>query len=52
MAVGFKERLKDLRIDTGLTQEKLSDQFVIPDSTIRRYETNRNMPKRSRIFSE
>lgn len=49
MSQEFKDRLKLLRKEKGLTQEELSRTIDIPDSTIRRYETEGNVPKRERL---
>lgn len=38
--MSFKNRLKKLRGDRGLTQDQLADKVGIPASTIRRYESS------------
>lgn len=45
----FRSRLKHLRKEKGITQEQLSRGINVPDSTIRRYETDGNIPKRERL---
>ncbi len=40
----FAERLKELRMEKGLTQEKLSKETNISQTTISAYETRRNRP--------
>ena len=47
--MGFSERLKELRHKRGLTQEQLADALDIPDTTIRRWESVGDPPKRERI---
>lgn len=46
----FKDRLKELRISRGLTQDDLASRLDIPSSTVRRYETDeKSMPKHERL---
>ncbi len=45
----FKRRLKELRKDKKLSQDQLSDLLSIPSSSIRRYETSGELPKRERL---
>lgn len=40
----MKERLKMLRKELGLTQEKFADRLSIKRNTIAKYETGRNEP--------
>ncbi|NUU62654.1 helix-turn-helix domain-containing protein [Paenibacillus agri] len=47
----FKERLKELRLERGLTQEQLADQLDIPASSIRRLEASDSIPRRDRLLS-
>lgn len=48
--MGFKERLKELRTQKGLTQDALASYLGIPESTIRRYESiDENTPRRERL---
>lgn len=49
MPEDFKTRLKTLRTQKKMTQEDLSKVLDIPDSTIRRYETDGGVPKRERL---
>lgn len=49
MPEDFKTRLKTLRTQKKMTQEDLSKELDIPDSTIRRYETDGGVPKRERL---
>lgn len=45
----FGERLKKLRHDRGITQEQLAHALNIPESTIRRLETQDGIPRKERI---
>jgi transcriptional regulator with XRE-family HTH domain len=47
----FKERLKELRLERGLTQEQLAEQMDIPASSIRRLEVSDSIPRRERLLS-
>ena len=48
--MAFKDRLKELRINKGLTQDDLAARLDIPSSTVRRYETDdSSMPKHERL---
>ncbi len=48
----FKDRLKELRLKKGLTQEALAAHLNLPESTIRRYESSdKNTPRRERLES-
>lgn len=48
--MAFKDRLKELRTNKGLTQDDLAHRLDIPSSTIRRYETDESsMPKHDRL---
>lgn len=47
----FKERLKELRLERGLTQEQLAEQLDIPASSIRRLEVSDSIPRRDRLLS-
>lgn len=47
----FKERLKELRLERGLTQEQLAEQMDIPASSIRRLEVSDSIPRRDRLLS-
>lgn len=49
MATQFKQRLKVLRTNRGLSQEQLSKALEVPASSIRRYETTGELPKRERL---
>ncbi|AHV96114.1 helix-turn-helix domain-containing protein [Paenibacillus sabinae] len=49
MSHEFKDRLKELRISKGFSQDKLSEELKIPASSIRRYETTGELPKRERL---
>lgn len=40
----MKNRLKELRIEKGLTQEELGNQLGLANNTISRYETGSNEP--------
>jgi transcriptional regulator with XRE-family HTH domain len=41
----FGERFKELRMETGLTQDKLAQKFSINKSSISRYEKNSQVPE-------
>ena len=45
----MKNRLKELRIEKGLTQEELGNQLGLANNTISRYETGSNEPLKLRI---
>lgn len=46
----FKDRLKLLRKEKGITQERLAEDLEVPSSTIRRYESSDDgTPKRDRL---
>lgn len=48
--LAFRDRLKALRNEKGITQEDLAQALGMPASTIRRYETHDGgMPKHERI---
>lgn len=48
--MAFKDRLKSLRNERGITQEDLANALDMPASTIRRYESSdEGMPKSERI---
>lgn len=48
--LAFKDRLKTLRTERGLTQEDLANALGLPSSTIRRYESSdEGMPKHERL---
>lgn len=48
--MAFKDRLKSLRNERGITQEDLANALDLPASTIRRYESSdEGMPKSERI---
>lgn len=48
--VAFKDRLKSLRSERGITQEDLAQALGLPSSTIRRYESSEEgMPKNERL---
>lgn len=47
--MAFKDRLKQLRHDRGITQDMLADAIDVPPSTIRRYESSLGMPKHERL---
>lgn len=50
--MAFKDRLKSLRNERGLTQEDLAKKLDVPASTIRRYETSEGgYPKQERLQS-
>ena len=40
----MKNRLKELRMEKGLTQEELGNQLGLANNTISRYETGSNEP--------
>ncbi|MCL2176961.1 MAG: helix-turn-helix domain-containing protein [Firmicutes bacterium] len=40
----FKERLRELRLDSGLTQAKLAEKLSVTDTTIRHWEAGRSQP--------
>ncbi len=40
----FGQRLKELRAETGLTQDQLSEQLGIPKNTLARYEADIRLP--------
>lgn len=45
----FKHRLKELRKQKNLSQDQLSGALDIPSSSLRRYETRGELPKRERL---
>lgn len=45
----FKHRLKELRKQKNLSQDQLSEALDIPSSSLRRYETRGELPKRERL---
>lgn len=45
----FKHRLKELRKQKNMSQEQLSGALDIPSSSLRRYETRGELPKRERL---
>lgn len=47
----FKERLKDLRTERGMTQDQLADALDIPAPTIRRLESSEtdSIPRKERL---
>lgn len=45
----FGKRLKKLRADLGITQEKLARDLDIPESSIRRLEVSGSVPRTARI---
>lgn len=48
--LAFKDRLKSLRSERGITQEDLAKVLGLPSSTIRRYESSEEgMPKQERL---
>lgn len=48
--MGFKDRLKELRMKKGITQETLAASLDIPESTIRRLESSdEGLPRRERL---
>lgn len=47
----FKDRLKELRLERGLTQEQLAERMDIPASSIRRLEASDSLPRRERLLS-
>lgn len=50
LPVAFKDRLKLLRNERGITQEDLAQALELPSSTIRRYESSdEGMPKQERL---
>lgn len=50
VSLAFKDRLKLLRSERGITQEDLAQALDVPASTIRRYESSdEGMPKHERI---
>lgn len=50
ISLAFKDRLKSLRSERGITQEDLAHALNVPASTIRRYESaDGGMPKHERI---
>lgn len=40
----FPERLKELRLELGLTQEQLAKECKMPKSTIQHWEANLRIP--------
>lgn len=46
----FNERLKELRIERGLTQEQLARNTNIPAATIRRLEVSQSIPRKERLI--
>ena len=40
MALTIQERLKDLRVERGLTLEQLAEQTYLPKSTLGSYEAD------------
>lgn len=49
MEIEFKHRLKELRKQKNLSQDQLADALDIPSSSLRRYETRGELPKRERL---
>lgn len=47
----FSERLKDLRIDAGMTSEQLAKRIGVTKSTISFWENGVNEPKASYIVA-
>lgn len=48
--MAFKDRLKALRNERGITQDDLAQALGVPSSTIRRYESSEEgMPKHERL---
>lgn len=45
----FGERLKKLRARKGITQEKLAKDLDIPESSIRRLEISKGVPRMDRL---
>lgn len=45
----FKHRLKELRKTKNLSQDQLAEALDIPSSSLRRYETRGELPKRERL---
>ncbi|MEK4108177.1 helix-turn-helix transcriptional regulator [Paenibacillus sp. FSL R10-2791] len=45
----FKHRLKELRKQKNMSQDQLSGALDIPSSSLRRYETRGELPKRERL---
>ncbi|WP_113674535.1 helix-turn-helix domain-containing protein [Vallitalea guaymasensis] len=41
----FKDRLKELRKERGLTQKKLGESCGIDEANLRKYESGRQKPK-------
>lgn len=41
----FGERVKELRLDKGLTQQELANSFYLNKSSISRYEKNKQIPE-------
>jgi Predicted transcriptional regulators len=49
-SVAFRDRLKALRMERGITQEDLAKALNVPASSIRRYESSdEQVPKRDRL---
>lgn len=47
--MGFKERLKEARLLSGLTQEQLANKIGIAKSTVTGYETGNSEPDMKKI---
>ncbi|KFM92918.1 helix-turn-helix transcriptional regulator [Paenibacillus sp. FSL R5-0527] len=47
----FKERLKELRLEKGLTQEQLAQKMDIPAASIRRLEVSESIPRKERLIA-
>ena len=46
----FGERLKDLRIENGYTQQELADKLNVSHNTIVRWENNYKVPTKNHIM--
>lgn len=45
----FAERFKKLRQEKGYTQEKVANDLDVPESSVRRWETDKGYPKNERL---
>ena len=46
----FAKRIRELRIERGLTQKELADRCGMADSAIRKYESGKVVPKYDNLF--
>jgi transcriptional regulator with XRE-family HTH domain len=47
---GFPERLRSLRVDRGITQEKLAEMVGSTTWAVRSWETGRRTPRDKQLF--